>query len=395
MQLGLERFVARMKRKNPDGTLPSTLEMLTMNTVSKLKVQTRGSSLSPLAAWAPQSGHTARGPTASRSCTQGEDRHSRGSHRIPLTGDSARCAGETLSAPSRPSQAAEEGGGAEASSGTTGSSSRPKSARPKAPAATDHGAPPKPRTGAFSTGFDDAAAAAGVVSSTRPAPTTTLAPTPAAELMRSSFTSASEPPRRPQSAFGGAAAQQRGAAASESTAAAVARPGDDLLVEEDFDEDFDAAPLAPPPPRPASARTTVSSTGSSHLAGGGGGGGGGALSSEDARQIKDRLFGKLGAPPSWKQGFFFNTTVRGLEYGLVQKQGGPCGILAAVQAQLLAALTEPGCAPRLGGGEGSYTGALADGIAASLWRAAQVGTAHPPAQTESVPCAFLSRSATR
>jgi hypothetical protein len=39
VQLGLERFVARMKRKNPDGTLPSTLEMLTMNTVSKLKVE--------------------------------------------------------------------------------------------------------------------------------------------------------------------------------------------------------------------------------------------------------------------------------------------------------------------------------------------------------------------
>ena len=34
--------------------------------------------------------------------------------------------------------------------------------------------------------------------------------------------------------------------------------------------------------------------------------------------------------------------VRGLEYGLVQKQGGPCGILAAVQALLLAELAEVG-----------------------------------------------------
>jgi hypothetical protein len=225
----------------------------------------------------------------------------------------------------------------------------------------------------------------------RPAPIATLAPTPAAELLRSSFNSASEPPRQPQSAFGGAA-QHRGAAVS-SPAAGVARPGDDLLVEDDFDEDFDAA-FVPPPPRPASARITVSSADSSLLSGGGGGAAA-ALSSEDARQIKDRLFGKLGAPPSWKQGFFFNTTVRGLEYGLVQKQGGPCGILAAVQAQLLAALTEPGGAPRLGGAEGSYTDALVDGIAASLWRAAQVGAAHPRAQTQALRCILLLSSATR
>jgi hypothetical protein len=44
---------------------------------------------------------------------------------------------------------------------------------------------------------------------------------------------------------------------------------------------------------------------------GGASGGGGSLSTDDARQIKERLFGKLGAPPSWKQGFFFNRTVRG------------------------------------------------------------------------------------
>lgn len=45
LQLGLERFVARMKRKNPDA-VPSTLEMLTMNTVAKLKVRA-GQSATP------------------------------------------------------------------------------------------------------------------------------------------------------------------------------------------------------------------------------------------------------------------------------------------------------------------------------------------------------------
>ena len=44
-------------------------------------------------------------------------------------------------------------------------------------------------------------------------------------------------------------------------------------------------------------------------------------------------------PPSWKQGFFFNPK-ESLRFGLVQMQGGPCGVLAAVQAHVLAALTE-------------------------------------------------------
>ena len=34
--------------------------------------------------------------------------------------------------------------------------------------------------------------------------------------------------------------------------------------------------------------------------------------------------------PAWKQGFFF-CKHPGLQWGLVQRQGGPCGVLAAVQ----------------------------------------------------------------
>ena len=34
--------------------------------------------------------------------------------------------------------------------------------------------------------------------------------------------------------------------------------------------------------------------------------------------------------PAWKQGFFFSKHP-GLQWGLVQRQGGPCGVLAAVQ----------------------------------------------------------------
>ena len=55
----------------------------------------------------------------------------------------------------------------------------------------------------------------------------------------------------------------------------------------------------------------------------------------DMRQL---LFGKQGMSsqlpwPSWKQGFFFSDKP-GLSFGLVQRQGGPCGLLAALQVTL-------------------------------------------------------------
>ncbi len=37
------------------------------------------------------------------------------------------------------------------------------------------------------------------------------------------------------------------------------------------------------------------------------------------------------------QGFFFSRKL-GLQFGLVQREGGPCGVLAAVQAHVLANL---------------------------------------------------------
>ena len=57
-----------------------------------------------------------------------------------------------------------------------------------------------------------------------------------------------------------------------------------------------------------------------------------ALQMSEMRQL---LFGKAGGSnqltwPAWKQGFFFCSRP-GLSFGLVQQQGGPCGLLAAVQ----------------------------------------------------------------
>lgn len=45
-------------------------------------------------------------------------------------------------------------------------------------------------------------------------------------------------------------------------------------------------------------------------------------------------------PACCSQGFFFATRP-GLQFGLVQKEGGPCGLLAAVQAHILSVLSRP------------------------------------------------------
>lgn len=53
-------------------------------------------------------------------------------------------------------------------------------------------------------------------------------------------------------------------------------------------------------------------------------------------EVQQLLFGKDGSInqlpwPAWQQGFFFSEQP-GLQYGLVQIAGGPCGLLAAMQA---------------------------------------------------------------
>ena len=63
-----------------------------------------------------------------------------------------------------------------------------------------------------------------------------------------------------------------------------------------------------------------------------------SISIQDAKHIRKLLFGDRRAKffnSAWKQqGFFFDNT-DSLGFGLVQKEGGPCGILAAVQAFIL------------------------------------------------------------
>lgn len=94
------------------------------------------------------------------------------------------------------------------------------------------------------------------------------------------------------------------------------------------------------------------------------------LSTADAAAIKELLFAKQGGrqPASWIQGFFFSQQ-HGLEYGLVQREGGPCGVLAAVQAHLLKQLVG-----KTGGHPTRITreqqrNALCKGLSSAIWQA--------------------------
>ena len=74
-------------------------------------------------------------------------------------------------------------------------------------------------------------------------------------------------------------------------------------------------------------------------AGGGGGGGGTAHAGTPAHAA---LFGSEAAPPPWiEQGFEFSAAPES-RCGLLQGKNGPCGVLAAVNAELLA---QKGCPP--------------------------------------------------
>lgn len=92
------------------------------------------------------------------------------------------------------------------------------------------------------------------------------------------------------------------------------------------------------------------------------------------QNLRNLLFGHYDGmnPDSWKQGFFFNDRP-GLKFGLVQNAGGPCGVLACVQAEILsAAMRDFGCltGDYLGEiDEERQTRLLVRALAGILWRA--------------------------
>ena len=73
---------------------------------------------------------------------------------------------------------------------------------------------------------------------------------------------------------------------------------------------------------------------------------GSSISQEMATELKTLIFGSANRifPPGWVgQAFAFNKPGSGasdkLKFGLYQEKGGPCGILAAVQAYIIRFLT--------------------------------------------------------
>ncbi|XP_058152804.1 probable ubiquitin carboxyl-terminal hydrolase MINDY-4 [Dasypus novemcinctus] len=95
-----------------------------------------------------------------------------------------------------------------------------------------------------------------------------------------------------------------------------------------------------------------------------------------AKEIKSLLFGSSFScfNEEWKlQSFSFNDAAS-LKYGIVQKKGGPCGVLAAVQGCVLQKLLFEGesradCARQLQPSNAHRTRCLALAIADILWRA--------------------------
>jgi hypothetical protein len=116
---------------------------------------------------------------------------------------------------------------------------------------------------------------------------------------------------------------------------------------------------------------------------------GSTIMPDDARKLSAIFFGAHGQYfPAWHQGFFFNQH-KSLWYGLVQNKGGPCGVLAAVQAFTLAELwfgRDSGAQPA----DAQLSVALANAISSILWQAgggrrASVASVPPTARSLSRP----------
>eukprot|EP01012_Entosiphon_sulcatum_P056037 TRINITY_DN7894_c0_g2_i1.p1 TRINITY_DN7894_c0_g2~~TRINITY_DN7894_c0_g2_i1.p1 ORF type:complete len:609 (-),score=94.88 TRINITY_DN7894_c0_g2_i1:698-2524(-) len=129
---------------------------------------------------------------------------------------------------------------------------------------------------------------------------------------------------------------------------ALRSSGDELQMVDDLDEDFGESTSAPVPrQQPQFAENTLT------------------VGLTRARKLREFLLGRLQKwPPSWEfQGFSFNQAI---PYGLVQHEGGPCGVIAAVQAHVIRHLMHtPGSAHTTP--ESALSLALAD----IIWRSSR------------------------
>jgi len=271
--LGLERVAAKLKKKNPDASLPPTLEMWVENQLEKVAGSGGG----------PSPSVTKAKPKVWESAPENHAEES-----VPDAGPSVR------------------------------RSRQPPLQRQRSAAAAEP--QPSSRPGKPMFGFGDSSSSDSA-------------------LLNKLGKSDTKAPRSMQAAPPAAPVEQA------------------MMMEdvEDFDVDLGSEPL--PAPRSSSRRGVPNGASS-----------GDQLSPDDVKRLRDLLWnGGRGPPPSWKQGFFFNSKP-GLAYGLVQKEGGPCGVLAAVQAYVLESSYD-GSSFQLTPSRSQQVKHLANALSNILWQA--------------------------
>ncbi|KAI9100602.1 hypothetical protein DFS34DRAFT_684653 [Phlyctochytrium arcticum] len=92
------------------------------------------------------------------------------------------------------------------------------------------------------------------------------------------------------------------------------------------------------------------------------------LSQSDAQDLHNMIWGAQRPPPTWLTTNLVLNTNRQLPYGLVQERGGPCGVLAGIQAALVRVLLDRGQDIATVTREQAES-ALWRGVADILWRA--------------------------
>uniref|UniRef100_W5KQ84 Ubiquitin carboxyl-terminal hydrolase MINDY n=1 Tax=Astyanax mexicanus TaxID=7994 RepID=W5KQ84_ASTMX len=100
------------------------------------------------------------------------------------------------------------------------------------------------------------------------------------------------------------------------------------------------------------------------------------MDQQTATALKEIIFGSpvMCFSEEWKRQSFTFSNTHGLRYGIVQKKGGPCGVLAAVQATVLQKLlfertSSDSPSERLRVSDAERTTCLAEAVAEILWRA--------------------------
>ncbi|POM70733.1 Hypothetical protein PHPALM_12787 [Phytophthora palmivora] len=97
------------------------------------------------------------------------------------------------------------------------------------------------------------------------------------------------------------------------------------------------------------------------------------LTASDVAAVQQLLFGtgKKAFSSHWEEQGFVFSTARDLQYGLIQHQGGPCGILAVVQGYVLRFLLHHAPIDWKNPGVPQQERALVQALAYILWQAAQ------------------------